>query len=570
MKYRIQILTILLVFAGLMLIYAGCSDKSLGGKLKINTPPTIEWASVGNDSLNHVNPVLHWFTRDQDGVVLDRLYTVLLQSTVDSLGGVDAVLANFPPSTWTIVHSDSASIPLAASEDTSVYIPQYVFVKAMDDDSLFSNIIYKAMARNNHRPTCYVVVPTVKVGSRDVPDPQWCLPETTSTFKGIRVAWVGKDSIDIPGIQPDFYWNIRLYGPFPDSASADTVGPYRQFYNSSDSSVWIRAKEMYLTDLETGWYRLYAQNRDDAFTPSIPALGKLSIYEPTWIRHPELTKQILIANHSLFMTDTSTYGFTQGELRVRSRDSVVAFYTQMVQTYLQQAGYPTDSYDWVDYKIGRRDYQVPKSDLYNHKLVLVLDTDYTSALSDGINQEQETPYARYMDVGGMVWVVGRRSFDTRAGRIDFGVTGDHNIAYNYFNLSGAFSQSLTNYAQAEFAGAASLVAGFPNIEVDTMKVAQCNWAYITRPPNVDTLIFNYSHGLIGVDYLMRRDNSETIYKYIAINPDTSAFHNFPVAVRYDKGTYKTSYFAFPLYFIQRDQAMEVGMRMLEWFFADRR
>jgi hypothetical protein len=561
MNYRKQILIALSVLALFVLVFSGCTEKSLKGTLKVNTPPTVEWASVGSDSLNHVNPVLFWFSKDDDGVILDRLFSVIRASRVDTLGGVDAVIRNFPTDVdWTIVHTDSATIPLIASSDTSVYIDQYIFVKVMDDDSLFSNIIYKVKARNNHRPTCYVVVPTAGTESAPYPDPQWCLPETTSTFQGVRVAWVGKDSIDIPGIQPDFDWNIRIYGPFQDSVSCDTTGPYRQYINPIDGSHWIRAKEEYLTNLEKGWYRVYAQNRDDALTPSIPALGYLVIYEPTWIRHPEETKQILLANHSFYATSP----VTQGELPIADTALVRSFYCEMVETYLTASGYPADDYDWIDYTVRANNYSVTKSDLYNHRLVIIIDTDMLNPLAENASIKQITPYCDYMDVGGMVWVIGRRSFDERpqGGTYEFGATGKYSIAYNYFDLSSAYSPSFVSwddYHQAEFVGASPLISGFPSLSIDPAKTALGNW-------NFQSYSYDYSNGLNGVEYISRFNLSQTIYRFVAINPDTSRFHNFPVAVRYDRGTFKTAYFAFPLFFIQHDQAMAVSRLMLDWFF----
>lgn len=558
------ILISLIVLSALILVFAGCSEKSLKGKLLTPQPPSIYWAQVPNDSLNHSNPVLHWYSTDMDGVVLDYHYVVLLTSTIDSLGGVNAVLNNFPPSIqWTVIHTDSATIPLYASTDTSVFIDQYIFVKAMDEDSLFSGVIWKHLARNNHPPTCYVIVPRTLDGS--APDPQWCLPETTSTWKGIRVAWVGKDSIDIPGsIQPDFEWNIRIYGPFADSVHADTTGGYIEYYSDpAFTNPWIKAKQEFLTNLETGWYILYARNRDDAFTPSIPALGYLNIYEPTWIRHPSRTKPILVANHSYYATNNFVNPQARGELRLAKRDTVRAFYMQM----LQNAGYDTVlDVDWRDYINASSALPVPKGDLYSHRMVIILDTDFNYTLRSDI---QEAAYSLYMDVGGMLWLVGRRSFDESPGTglLEFGPSGDinkqHVMAYKYFNLDGVYSQPPGNFRQAEFAGATSIMTGFPDLSIDTARVAQGNWA---RAVGTDTTFFLYSAGLIGVDNLIRlNDNSETIYRYRALNPDTSHFHNFPVAVRYDKGTYKTSYFAFPLYFIQQEQAQAVVNQMLTWF-----
>ena len=186
----------------------------------------------------------------------------------------------------------------------------------MDDDSLFSPIIYRSLARNNHAPTCYLIVPWKDIVQPDGRrndgepiDPQWCLPETTTTWKGIRVAWVGKDSIDIKGIQPDFDWNFRVYWPFADSASTDTL-PEHEFGRLVDpltGSDWVRNKQFYLIGLHSGWYVVYARNRDDAYVPSVPAIDYLRVYEPTWVSGTEPTKPILVANHNYYWTRVHLY-----------------------------------------------------------------------------------------------------------------------------------------------------------------------------------------------------------------------------------------------------------------------
>ncbi|HBC45426.1 MAG TPA: hypothetical protein DCZ43_00115, partial [candidate division Zixibacteria bacterium] len=112
MKNQKLIPIVFLILAALILVFAACSEKSLKGDLLAPKPPSIFWAQVPTDSLNHFNPNLHWFSTDQDGVVLDYQYTVLYAATVDSLigsGSMDALLANFPAGfTWTIIHTDSA------------------------------------------------------------------------------------------------------------------------------------------------------------------------------------------------------------------------------------------------------------------------------------------------------------------------------------------------------------------------------------------------------------------------------------------------------------------------------
>jgi len=369
---------IIILLAGLILIgmfaLQGCSNK-LKGTENPNQAPSIYWADVTIDSAYSSNPNLRWFSTDQDGLVIDYDYCVMLQATVDSLGGPAAIASSFPTDRqWSITHSDSSTIQLYASSDTSVYVPQYVFLRAMDDDSSYSTIIYKYLSRNNHAPTCYLILPT---------GAQWCLPETTTAWKGIRVAWVGKDSIDITGLQPDFQWNIRVYGPFETAPNQwDTLGSYRQWSNTLTGEPWIQKKELYLTNLVTGFYLMYATCRDDAFVSAIPATGVIEAYEPTWIRHPELTKPILFANHSVFAYPGQP--LPRGDVRQAYADSVKQFYINLVQ----DAGYTSEDYDWVAYAvrdsahpISVYDLDVPKTDLYNHQLVIILNLDQWNPIS---------------------------------------------------------------------------------------------------------------------------------------------------------------------------------------------
>jgi hypothetical protein len=548
------------LLAALMML--ACNELPYEGTEKIPIPPSVFWADVPVPPENSSNPVLNWYGTDSDGLILDYQYRVLLKSTVDSLGGPAAVANNFPAGyEWTIVHEDSSTISLYADPDTSVMLPQYVFLKAMDDDSLFSTTIYKSLSRKNHPPTCYVVVPWRETVSRnglrdpgEPIDPQWCLQDTTSSWRGIPVSWVGKDSIDISGLQPDFEWNIRLYGPFTDTlaGAADTLPAhlYGQ-YVDADGNPWVKMKEARITNLEKGFYIIYVRNRDDAFVPAIPDLDYLSVFEPTWIRHPEQTRKILLANHTYH-----PFARRAGELDSTFRDDVWDFYIEL----LESAGYTSDDYDTITYTLA--DYtelEPQKSDLYNHELVIALDTDYSREFTEDNNKYQHSAYAKYLDVGGKLWIIGRRSFETGAdaGRVEFGGAGSPPLPFDYFNISAVFGPEIATTLRApEFAGALALEPGFPDLTLDTTRVAQTSTAGI-----------HYAEALFGVSFIIRfSDQSETIYKYNSIYPDTSNFHNFPVAIRYNPGTFKTSCFAFPLYFIRTDQAQAVTQRMLDWFF----
>ena len=561
-SYKTGLAVLLGALALVFLFMISCDELPFKGTEKVNVAPRVFWADI-RWALDHSqNPNLRWWSRDIDGQVIDYQYSVLLDSTVQALGGADAVAANFPSfATWTIVHEDSSTIQLYASLDPDEFVPQYVFLKAMDDDSAFSEIIYSFLRRNNHAPTCYLVLPYIDTNGNnhydrgEPPDPQWCLPETTGSWQGIRVAWIGKDSIDIEGIQPDFQWNLRIYGPFdaePDSTDTTSQNLLVE-YTDAAGVPWVWDKQKYLTNLVTGWYIIYARNRDDAFVSAVPAIGFLRVYEPRWIRHSD-SRPVMVANHSWYYAGPQVPNPLAGEMLVAYRDSVNLFYRQL----LADAGYTLGDSDWFDYTSGNFEFIPQKAYLYNHRLVIVIDNDWSRAFRTESQLDQETPYGQYLDVGGQVWVIGRRSFDgqTDVGFKEFGPFY-HPVALTYFNLSGSFNEAMAIPAQVEFAGAVSLISEFPDLVLAPERVRQTS--------NVN---YTYENALRGVSYLIRLNDSETIYRFNATNPDTSRFHNFPVAIRYDSGTFKTSCFSFPLYFINYDQALMVTENMLDWFLSE--
>lgn len=539
-----KILSMVLLLAALVVtayLLSGCNAFEVDGPRLANDSPVIYWSDFPQDSLAYRrNPELFWYGTDTDGqlTALDYQYIVLVKDTVDAHGGALQMSDNFPAGyEWTSVGNiTNGTVPLFASPDTSVFIDQYVFMRCQDAHEAVSNIIFLYLSRNNHAPTCIITVPGT---------PQWCLPDTNDFWHGISVNWEGKDSIDYTGIQPDFIWKTRVFGPFADSASADTTSNW--LYTLADpvtGDTLTSLEEYTFTNLETGWYIVETRNYDDASVSAIPALGYLNIYEPRWIRHDDYVP-ILIVDHNRFF---STPRF--GEMRNVYDDSVKLFFDDAMAA----AGFTDADYDWFD---ANDDAPVPVdiSVLYNYKLVIATDIDYNNKISDA----QQERYSRYLNVGGMMWIVGRRSFVSPSinGRSDYGVAGENILAYNYMDLSATYEASMALRDSAEFSGATPIIAGFPFLEVDTLRVSYTSW-----PAN------HYAEALLGIGYSIRNPNSETVYRFRSINPYTSRFDGFPVATRYDSGVFKTSYFAFPLYFIKEQQAFQVVEEMTNWFLGN--
>jgi len=411
-------------------------------------------------------------------------------------------------------------------------------MRCQDDKGDYSNIIYLYTSRNNHPPTCHIFVPQ---------GPQWCLPDTSDFWHGIRISWEGKDSLDYTGfIQPDFLWETRVYGPFADSISADTLSQY--LYNLTDpqtGDTLTSLEEWTFRDLRTGWYLIYSVNFDDAFVPAVePAVGIFEVYEPQWIRHNDYIPILIVDNNRYFPAPRF------GELTSIYEDSVNQFF----DAAMGAAGYSQDDYDWFDAN-DEDPVLLDISVLYNYRLVIVSDIDYTVKLST----TQQEQYADYLNVGGMLWITGRRSFVSSSidSLVEFGSTSEDILPYSYLDLSSTYEATLLLRDAAEFSGANPIISGFPILEVDTLRVSYTSW-----PAN------HYAEALLGVGFSVRNENSETIYTYNSIFPNSSSFHGFPVATRYDSGVFKTSYFSFPLYFIKEPQAFLAMEEMLTWFFEE--
>ncbi len=512
-------------------ILAGCPSSELGGVRIDNVSPWVEWSNTPQDLQQHsANPKLFWFGSDGDGQIIDYEYVVLLEEDVDTGGGIDQMASDFPESIeWTSLGNiTEAVIPLFASTDTAEYVDQYVFLRCIDDKDTYSEIIYLFLSRNNHPPTCFVTVPL---------GPRWCLPDTNEFWSGISVSWEGKDSLDYEGIQPDFLWHVRIYGPFltvPDST--DTLGQYGVFVDPETGVDTLTITGMAIVDLQTGWYILYVKNFDDAHVSSIPALGIFEVYEPKWIRYPDEAIDILVVNQSRFQP-------LPGNLPSSWEDSVVIFYENL----LADAGFTDDQWDWTD------ESNLTRSLLYNYRMVIVDDIDWNGNIT-GVEEE----LSLYMNVGGMLWVNGRFSFSdipNQEGRVDYGLNDpDHPLPYPYLGISFAyFPPAVLTFS--EFEGARQILAGLPVLDVDTLKI--------------QGMAGSFDYAVPRVEYLSKVIGAQTLYKFRAINPQLSGtFHEFPVALRYETSVFKSSHFSFPLFLMEYDQASEVADQMLDWFLSE--
>lgn len=520
-----------------LLSLSGCDPLEIQGTPITNIAARIYWAGIPSDSMVHsFNPMLYWYGNDEDGQINDYIYGIFQGAYMDSASRENSLVIPDTMAWISLGNVTEAVISLVASPDSSDTIGQYLVLRGIDDAGDSSNVLNRYLYRTNNRPTCIVTVPQ---------GPQWVLPDTTSTWNGVNVSWEGKDSLDYTGAQPDFLWEVRIYGPF-DSVAVDSLGlvnpdtsenTFVRYITDDDDSLRIAGTSTSLVDLRTGFYIVYVRNFDDANVSAVPALGVIQVFEPHWIPYPEEAKDILLAAHNSYQ------GQFYGELEAEHQDSVEQFYNEMVLA----AGYSQSDYDWIDGVSS----MVTLRNLYMYRMVIALDTDWRNIIAT----DQQEEYADYLDAGGMIWVIGRRSFNGIPDNqnVGFGTAG---LPFTYLNLDGVYLNVSTQFDSVQFTGATPLLGELPQLDVDTLRVS-----YTSFP------IYDYAEALFGVGFLMRLPQSEPLYTYDALN-ETSIYNGMPVAVRYETATFKTSYFCFPLYFIDEEAAFQTADVMLSWFLDE--
>lgn len=575
-KYGRWITPILIILG--IAVFSGCSKLELSGSLPANQPPVVKFVNIPNDSSYYsYNPPIYWYGNDMDGYITEYYYRIILK---DSLGNpsdfIDTV--GNPDSTWTMVESEADTIFMYASVDPDVYWEQYIFLTAKDDDGAYAPIIFKLLARNNHEPDTYLLTEFNRTF--------YSYPVLTDYYNGIRVEWIGSDSLDFPTEQPEFEYHWTLYGPFsiaagrPDSTFSDSSMLYYESYDSTADEVWVSSTSETFYDLRTGYYVFRVISRDDALVPDSSALdstgamqsvGIIKVFEPYWVSEHDSLKDIMVI-------DDSRYRLYPGELTDEPANRA------FIMDVLYEAGIDTvNMVSWLENgdRSNFRGNGGPETDeLMKHRMLLILNDDWYEPLLDGA----VIWYQRYLNVGGKIMLSGRQCFlvgrsnqtspfnvyyGSSAGRFD----GDNvlgHFAQDYFNLSGShfpgwypLPGTNTNLNQ-EMIGATAYITEFPDVSLDTLKV-------ISAVNNFYDTLEIY---LGGVEYLQRDNESETIYKFASYQPEVSGFDNWPVAVRYAPEitvnystvtAFQTSYYSFPLYYGETEDIIELMQLMLEWY-----
>jgi hypothetical protein len=580
------------------LILSGCGKLERKGTAYVNTPPEVFFTNIPTEGESvSVSPRIYWYGTDKDGFITAYQYAVVTESVSDLWGGLEGVKDSLAR-----IRSDSASwvnntsrlnvfgvhvtaegghqrnVRLYAEMDPDVYASQHIFLRGVDNAGGISEIKTRMFWRNNHAPTCSLS----NVDKAFVQSNFYCLPETTQTWKGITVGWVGLDRIDYPDlrIQPDFYFKWELLGPYDDTTLHLDDSVAARVDSSLDSieieggwiyDRWVIENSHIFKNLENypdsgyGWYQLKVWSRDDAFVSSVnPAKTFLRILKPLFRFEEPSRKTILVF-------DQTMYGGSGG-----------AVDTSRVWTFYRAAlsqGEMCDSFNI--YLSGGR---APNEDLLSrHDLVIALNL---GGENTGISDTSYLRYRNYMNVGGRLWIIGLNNYgmggasgkqclEEKKGSAPFAFevgTGYLGVECIFFPAYGpAYPQTL------EFIGAEPFGSWeLPLLEMDSNKVVSLVGYNPTsegrnyRKNGIPHVPYDF---LTDYDFKKRSPLQRRLYSFVSRNGPDSKMEGFPCATTYIGSTYRSAEFSFPLNLMKdgdKDHpgALEAFRKIIKWFWED--
>lgn len=625
-----NIFLLLLFFSLLLVLIWGCGDLEKGS-FPTNVLPQVYLVNVPLEGTSFsINPRVYWWGTDVDGRIVEYQYVVIPESKMDADGKIidlglikkDAnglVDSNFvkfiqeiPYSEWvdTLIvrrlneagyraHRDSlmavidtqtsVNMMMFAELDTTIYVNQYFFVRGVDNNGAASKIwkpqgrgghVFRKLARNNHPPNTHI--DTVSFAKRGI---YYCLPETTETWKGLRLKWEGSDSSDYPVKQPDFYYKWELLGPFEDTSSVDLSVIVDSSWDSISSTRWVATTSEIFVDLKNydeqnggdyGWYLFRVASRDDAFVEDeTPDQVFIHVVHPLIDFWPDNQRKVLLIDVTRYGS-VRTYGFPQQQ---QGRDKVLNVYRNMLSAVAGEIGMSFDV--WYDSSTQAQAVHPPPNELIlaKYKLAIVVNHGEKPGVEGGAlgSDSGYVQYNNYLNVGGNVWfmgmnnwgMVGRGWHNTSYAdpRSDFrGRFMVSNLVRKYFGMlqfhyplwgTGSTSRNDEFIGAKPFAGA----AGFPYLESNQGKVnSLLGWLRTG-----DFIVEPTANAIPGVNAMVISSWSERLYDFVSLYGTDSELNGKPCAIRSTGPGYRTAEFVFPLYLMKDQEAKEAMKLMINWF-----
>jgi len=481
---------LVVAFAGII-SWNGCGKME--GDLLENQPPTVRFVNVpvNGDTFNYA-PIVYWIGDDPDGFV--EYYSYIDDTTQASRDSAVAFIQNVDPSRWVDTAATEATIYLLTQEgDTTEHT---FFVRSTDDDGLHSVFDPSQHIRTYYRTNQAPYTPVIKweewpddsfSTSNTVTDTLFVIDTTSTNWGGIGFVWKSSD---------------------PDDRELNIIPLQFHYMLVDDDSTLIErwslptdefedTKNLTIFDLQTGWYTLYVWARDDGYTVSHEP-GHISFYviRPALVNPDE-------ARHILMYDETKNSGLGNW-----NGDSINVFYTNLLNSIPQEqivpeARFTMDGTDVMFWDNSDLNNPLPYSLIHHYKLVIMYDEDRENSggQSDALNYRNEI-FSDYMDVGGNVWIIGRRllvgSFGTIAGNVPQSIMPD--ILVNYFGLSGGTAGNWPPLDAIEFIGAFPASPDFPVLSVDTTKLPPPPFPQVPAVSEVDGLSRRISSSVSFYNY----------------------------------------------------------------------
>ncbi len=481
---------------------AGTLTALTSGSMIADTTYFIDFSfRIANYYVFSYAPTIHWVGYDPDGFVDHYRYADVTDSAF--IAGFRAaanpqsyVAQNQSQLVWYDTTAMEARIYLLTTEgDTTEHL---FFVKAVDNlGSESQNLAYKTFFRSNNAPANPSIKPlenpdTDFIQHFVVQDTLFCLDNLTPNWQGISFNWKSSDPDDKELYQIPLEFSYYLV-----KTPGDTI------WAVSDSS-WSETKQIQLFGLETGSYTFSVWVRDDAYTLSAePATVSFKVVRPTF------------QFHLLVVDETINQGIFEA-----SGDSIANFWYDLLSNLEGQLDYDNYLMDGVDVRFLDNSNTnnmvispIPYSLIGQYKLVLIYDDDHVQITSADYIENRNRVLSDYLDIGGRVWIEGRRVLTGSYGYSN----GPINISSSdfmgaYMQLETAFGTNRQAPGQlSEFIGAISVFEGMPDLQVDTNRVNLIN-----DPGTTDPRL------LMEVDWFTRSDEAVSLYTFNSVTADTIA------------------------------------------------
>ncbi|MCB9367346.1 MAG: hypothetical protein H6506_01530 [Calditrichaeota bacterium] len=532
---------ILLFTALVILAVVGC-DRYVDKDADPNQAPHVRFVNFPEDSSQFsYAPVIHWTGWDDDGEILGfELYDIASDEGIAAYRGGDATwqtyLAGIPDTWW--VYTESASAQIYLMTEVGEVTEHIFLVRSVDNANSRSGIAWRTFFRTNERPN------TPKMRWALESDPtyfeEYTIEDTllvgdtlTATYTGIQILWQGSDPDSRIGnvIQLGYsYALVKLPNDtvaLPVYDDSNHVAGYRAGWSD-----WTVNAQIALSGLETGDYTFFLRSIDDGFAISDTAELHFTAIKPTFAR------RIMIVDENKV---PSAIELQRGGVNA---DTLLAFYkgpdgvsgvvaeavdlANQLIPYVNIPGQPEiepfvyDDIFWYDNRLGN---SIPYELISQFDLVWIIDDDNTSPRNDDpdvINYVKVL--GNYLDVGGSVWMTGRRLFNKSMSIPTGGAPVD--FLSHYFNLftvrsrdvySGSVAPTLVGLA--DFQGAVASDVQYPDLETDTVFTTQLRYGPtdVVYPPEIET----FGRSAVQQSF----DFSTTIYNYKSTTSDTSIVSN---------------------------------------------